>query len=100
MQTAKITFPVPFCNQSITDTSLNINENMFNLEEAFVYAKRAGRPVMKKDLAKLLWPDATPEAQVINMSNLCAGKTARIRPEWIPIICRELGVTPEFLLGM
>lgn len=55
---------------------------------------------MKKDIAARLWPDAPETTQVVNMTNLCSGKTKRVEPEWIAIICKMTGVSADFLVGL
>lgn len=72
---------------------------MMRLEQALARAKEQGKKVLKKDLAAKLWPDSSPAAQQVNMTSLCAGKTAKISPDWVSIICNELGCTPNFLFG-
>ena len=72
----------------------------FNLSEAFVYAKNKGNKVMKRDLAKILWNDSRERTAVANISNLCNGKTKKIDIDAVPIICKELGVTADYLFGV
>lgn len=72
----------------------------FRIEQAMARAKEQGRKVMKKDLAALLWPDASVTAQQVNMTSLCSGKTARISPDWVPIICNICGCSADFLFGL
>ena len=69
------------------------------VNEAIALAEAMGRKIMKKDLAAKIWPNSRPEAQVVNMSNLCSGVTKKINPEWIITICRETGCTADFLFG-
>lgn len=73
---------------------------MIRIEEAIARAKRQGKKIKKKELAALLWPDSTPAAQQVNMTSLCAGKTTKINPDWVAIICEATGCTANFLLGM
>lgn len=70
------------------------------VNEAIALAEAMGRKIMKKDLAAKIWPNSRPEAQVVNMSNLCSGVTKKINPDWIITICRETGCTADFLLGI
>ena len=70
------------------------------VNEAIVLAEAMGRKIMKKDLAAKIWPNSRPEAQVVNMSNLCSGVTKKINPDWIITICRETGCTADFLFGI
>ena len=82
------------------------------LNEAIAYAKMNGKEVVKKQLAAKLFPDSTPESQQVNLSYLASGRTKRVTPELIDIICdecgetleltfddEECGVTPNFLFG-
>ena len=73
---------------------------MIRINEAIGYAWANGKHVRKIDLARLLWPDSSRFSQNINMNNLCSGKTKMISPEFVEIICRETGVTPNFLFNM
>lgn len=70
------------------------------VNEAIALAEAMGRKIMKKDLAAKIWPNSRPEAQVVNMSNLCSGVTKKINPDWIITICRETGCTADFLFGI
>ena len=55
-------------------------------------------PVVK--LGKKLWPDSCRRTQQVNASNLVTGKTKTLKPEWVEIICVELGITyNEFFNG-
>lgn len=70
------------------------------IETAIARAKEQGRKVMKKEIAARLWPDSNEAAQQVNMTALCSGKTTRINPEWVGIICEMCGCTADFLLGL
>lgn len=73
---------------------------MFNLEQAIARAKDNGLPVTKKEIAKRLWPKTNEQCAIINMSKLCTGKTYKITPEWVSIICEMCGVDANFLFGI
>lgn len=73
---------------------------MMRIEQAIARAKEQGNKVMKKDVAARLWPNSSPAAQQVNMTILCSGKTARISPEWVKIICEMTGCTADFLFGL
>lgn len=73
---------------------------MIRIEQAIARAKDEGRKVLKKDIAARLWPDSAPGAQMVNMTGLCNGRTTRLDPEWVKIICEMTGCTPGFLLGI
>ena len=70
------------------------------ITEALALAKNSGRKVLKKDLATILFPDCPAETQAVNMSNLCTGRTKRIKPEWVVVICKMCGCTADFLFGL
>lgn len=73
---------------------------MIRIESALAYAKENGKKVFKKDIAARLWPDSTPQAQQVNMTELVNGTKQRLDPEWIRIICEMTGVSADFLLGI
>lgn len=73
---------------------------MIRIEQALARAKEQGKKVRKKDLAAMLWPDSAPVAQQVNMTGLCSGKTTKINPDWVPIICEMTGCTADFLFGI
>lgn len=73
---------------------------MMRLEAAIARAKESGKKVLKKDIAARLWPDRTPEARQVNMTKLLTGKTLRIEPGWVEIICEMTGVSADFLFGL
>ena len=73
---------------------------MMRIEQALARAKEQGNKVLKKDLAAKLWPDSAPAAQQVNMTSLCAGKTAKINPDWVNIICEMCGCSADFLFGI
>ena len=70
------------------------------VNEAIALSEARGNKVLKKDLAAKIWVNSRPEAQKVNMSNLCAGVTQKINPEWISTICKEVGCSADFLLGI
>ena len=73
---------------------------MIRIEQALARAKEQGRQVFKKDLAAKLWPNSSVAAQQVNMTNLCSGRQDAVKPEWVRIICAELGCTADFLFGI
>lgn len=73
---------------------------MMRIEQAIARAKEQGKKVFKKDLAAQFWPNSSPAAQQVNMTALCAGKTAKISPDWVKIICETCGCTADFLFGL
>ena len=73
---------------------------MMRIEQSIARAKDQGKKIMKKDVAARLWPNSSPAAQQVNMTTLCSGKTTRIAPEWVNIICEMTGCTADFLFGL
>ena len=70
------------------------------IEEAIARAKANGKKVLKKDIAAKLWPDSVESAQQVNMTKLCNGRTASIKPEWVDVVCEMTGCTSDFLFGL
>ena len=77
-----------------------INVMKLRIEMALAHAKDMGRNVTKKQLSAAIWPESNEATQQVNMSKLCNGKTATIKPEWIPVICSVTGVDANFLFGL
>ncbi len=73
---------------------------ILRINEAIARSERNGKKILKKDLAAKIWTNSRPEAQAVNMTNLCTGITKKISPEWIAVICRETGCSADFLLGI
>lgn len=69
------------------------------VNEAIAQSEANGNKVLKQEIAKKLFSGANENTQRVNMSNLCRGKTQRIKLEWINIICHECDCTPNFLFG-
>lgn len=70
------------------------------IEEAIARAKANRTKVLKKDIAAKLWPDSVESAQQVNMTKLCNGRTASIKPEWVVVVCEMTGCTADFLFGL
>lgn len=73
---------------------------IIRIEQAIARAKEQGKRVLKKDIAASLWPNSTEAGQQVNMTALCAGRTTKINPEWVGIICEMCGCTADFLFGI
>ena len=73
---------------------------MMRIEQAIARAKEQGKKVLKKEIADRLWPDSNEAAQQVNMTALCNGKTCRINPDRVNIICEMTGCTADFLFGL
>lgn len=70
------------------------------INEAIAAAKLNGKDVTKKHLSKLFFPNSTDQSRITLMTKVCSGKLQRVNPEWIGIICKECGVTANFVLGI
>lgn len=70
------------------------------VNEAIALAESMGKKIYKKDLAAKIWVNSKPEAQAVNMTNLCSGVTKKVNPEWLVIICLETGCSADYLLGL
>lgn len=70
------------------------------LEEAIARSLMNGKKVLKKDLAARLFPNVGKSAQQVNLTNLLSGRTTRVKPEWIAIICEMCECDANFLFGI
>lgn len=70
------------------------------VKEAIARSEANGKKVYKKDIASRLFDGVSESAQQVNMTNLLNGKTQRIKPEWVVIICEMCGCTADYLFGM
>lgn len=73
---------------------------MFRIEEAIARAKTCGNKDVKQQLATAIWPDLSYAHRTVNINNLCAGRTKRIEPGWVSIICSICGVSADWLFGI
>lgn len=70
------------------------------VNEAIARAAMNGKKVYKKDIAAVIFAGASESAQQVNMTNLCNGKTKRIAPEWVKVICEMCNCSADFLFGI
>lgn len=70
------------------------------VNEAIALSMAKGKRVLKKDIAARLFEGASESAQQVNMTNLCNGKTKRILPEWVVIICEMCDCSANYLFGL
>lgn len=70
------------------------------LDESFAIAKENGNKIKKLELARILWPESKDKTAHTNMSNLMHGKVKKIDIEAVPVICKKLGVTADYLFGL
>lgn len=75
---------------------------MIRITEAITYAKEKGLlgKKQKAELAQALWPNSSPRAAYMNFLNLETGKSKKIDTATVPILCKMLGVSADFLFGL
>lgn len=73
---------------------------MFRINEAIARAQSMGLRVSKKSVAARLWSDRSETTQQVNMTRLCAGRTVRVKTEWVRIICEMCQCTADYLFGI
>jgi DNA-binding Xre family transcriptional regulator len=69
------------------------------INEAILRSEMNGKKVFKKDIAARIFPGVSEAAQQVNFTNLCQGKTKRVAPEWVLIICEMCDCTPNYLFN-
>lgn len=70
------------------------------INEALAYATAHGRKINKEELAAKLFPEASKMTQYYNIQHLISGRTKRVKPETVVTICKETGVSADFLFGL
>lgn len=70
---------------------------MIRLKEVIEYGKERGVKLKLKEFAKELYPNS--ERPYANLRNLMVGKTEKISPKQIEVICNTFGVDADYLLG-
>lgn len=70
------------------------------INEAIAFATMNGKKINKTAIAARLWPDSTPLTRRQNMTNLCTGKTDKINPRWVDVICEMTGCDANFLFNV
>lgn len=75
---------------------------MLRIKESIAYAKENGMIDKQgvKDLYKDLWEDSNPHSARMNFNNLTNGKSKKIDIVSVPIICKRLGVSADYLFGL
>lgn len=76
------------------------NETIKLREAVLLYSARIGKIVRDQEVAKMIFPDSSTEAQRLNMSKLVNGITKRVDVPMVRRICKELGVDANFLFGI
>lgn len=74
-------------------------ELKLRLNEVIMMANIKGKNIKKKDIAERLYPGMPRQTQQVNMSNLISGRTKRVTPEMVDIICEMCECTPNDLFG-
>jgi len=59
----------------------------------------ADRQKTSSDLARLLWKKSSKKVRAVNISRLLSGRTVKISPEWVWIICEFLDTDPNELFN-
>lgn len=75
-------------------------ENRIRIREAVEHAKSQGIKVNKKDLAGKVFPMTTEASAYVRLNNYERGKSGKMNPRQIHVLCKELRVDPNFLFGM
>ena len=70
------------------------------INEAILRSEMNGKKVFKKDIAARIFPGVSEAAQQVNFTNLCQGKTKRVAPEWVLIICVMCDCPPNYLFNL
>lgn len=70
------------------------------INEALAYATANGKKINKGELAAKLFPEASKACQYQKLQHLLSGRTLRIKPETVVIICQETGVSADYLFGL
>ena len=73
---------------------------MFRIKEALAYAKENGLIKRNSDLANELCCNSTEQSAYMHSRNLPEGKSKKINIEDVPFICKELGVSADYLFGL
>ena len=61
---------------------------------------RRGKRITQRELGAILWPNSTKPTQIVNINNLCSGKTKRIDISMVSIICDTLRVDANYLFNI
>lgn len=70
------------------------------IKEALAFATANGKKINKGELAARLFPEASKACQYQKLQHLIAGRTQRVKPETVVILCRECGVSADYLFGI
>ena len=70
------------------------------IQEALAFATANGKKINKGELAAKLFPEANKACQYQKLQHLISGRTIRIKPETVVILCQECGVSADYLFGI
>lgn len=73
---------------------------MIKINEAIDYARSKGKEITIKDLAMKWWTESEEHTAITNFGNLKSGRSKKIDIDLVPKICKELGVSADFLFGI
>lgn len=74
---------------------------MIRLREALQYAEQNGKKFKLNALAQKIWANTSVKRSAyMNLLNLADGRSKKIGIDQIEIICRELGVSADYLFGL
>lgn len=68
--------------------------------EALAYAQVHGKKINKGELAEKLFPETNKACQYQKLQHLISGRTLRVKPETVVIICKETGVSADYIFGL
>ena len=73
---------------------------MFRIKDALAYAKEKGLIKKNSDLANELWCNSTEKSAHMNFRTPIEGKRKKINIADVPLICKTLGVSADYLFGL
>jgi hypothetical protein len=75
---------------------------MIRIKEALerVNANRTEGKITLIDVAREIWPESETKTQQMSISNLANNKTATMRIEWVPTLCKALECDANFLFNV
>ena len=56
--------------------------------------------ISRMELADVFFEGSQEATKKVNMSNLARGRTKRVDPNWVKVICKRTGVDANFLFGI
>ena len=71
----------------------------FRIFEAITHAQDKGIEVTKQSLAVKFYPDSSPATAIRNFNKLYSGKTRKIEPWMVHLLCETCKVDANFLFN-